>query len=130
MSDALSRLSDALSQLIGEILNGDGLPLSQAAKHVPSYRGDGTASASTPWRWATKGARAADGRIVKLETARIGGRMLTSKAALARFAAALSSPPDDSAPSPSNPTTPKPRTPAERRRAADAATRRLAEAGA
>src|SRR5262245_41623367 len=119
-------MPDSVSQIIVEIINGDALPLSQAARRVPAYRGEGTASPSTAWRWATAGAKTPDGRIVKLETARIGGRMLTSTAALARVATALTVAPSDAAPTP----TPKKRTPSERKKAEEASHRRLAAAGA
>jgi hypothetical protein len=40
------------------------------------------------WRWAVKGVRLHDGTVIKLETCRLGGRQMTSRAALGRFIAA------------------------------------------
>lgn len=112
--------------VISEIIGGDALTMGEAAKLLPAHRGEGHATVSSIWRWTTSGAKAADGRVVKLEAARFGGRHLTSRAALARFAAALSAP--DTSPDTPAPKTTRP--PAERRRAADAARKRLEAAGA
>lgn len=86
----------AVALVITEILNGDALGMSAAARLIPAHRGHGRANPSTPWRWITEGAKAPDGRIVKLEAGRVAGRWLTSRAALARFIEALT-PSDTSA---------------------------------
>ena len=75
--------------VIAEILNGDALGMSAAARLIPAHRGHGRANPSTPWRWITEGAKAPDGRIVRLEAGRVAGRWLTSRAALGRFISAL-----------------------------------------
>jgi hypothetical protein len=75
---------------------------------------------STVWRWALKGVHAVDGRLVKLEAARVGGRWLTSKEALARFSAALTPTDTDAAPI---------RTPTTQKKAGDAAKKRLKKMG-
>ena len=67
--------------VISEIINGDALGMSAAARCVPPHRGSHRASPSTPWRWIRQGVRTPDGRIVRLEAARIGSRWLTSRAA-------------------------------------------------
>jgi hypothetical protein len=108
-----------------EVVAGDALTLSAAARLLPSHRGDGRVSATTIWRWITAGTRTSDGRTFRLEAARVGGRWLTSRAALARYAAALT-PAANPTPTPSTPT----RTPAARRKASERAAARLAEAGA
>jgi len=76
-------------QVIKEIIGGDALGLGAAARKVPAYRGDGQANPSTIWRWIVAGAKARDGTILRLESARIGGRWMTSAAAAARFFAGL-----------------------------------------
>ncbi len=113
-----------MADVLGEILSGDALGLSDAAALFPGTRGEGRMCSSTVWRWIATGARAVGGEVVKLEAARIGTRWLTSRAALARFSAALtpSAEPETAA-------VPK-RAPKARSRAADAASKRLADAGA
>ncbi len=96
-------------QVINEIVAGDGLTMGQAAALLPAHRGEGTATASRVWRWATAGQKREGGKVVKLETATFGNQRLTSRAALARFAAALSAlttddnPPSTCTPSPQKP---------------------------
>lgn len=119
-------MADSVSRVITEIVNGDALTMGQAAKLIPAHRGDGTATPSSIWRWATQGAKAGDGRLVKLEVAQFGGRHLTSKAAIARFAAALSSTSADT----TRTSTPKKRTAAQRKAAAAESHKRLEAAGA
>jgi hypothetical protein len=75
----------------------------------------------TPWRWAKYGIKARDGAVVKLEYAKIGGRLITSVEALQRFSERLlaDSPSTDAAADgeavvPSG--TGSPRTPNKRRR--------------
>jgi hypothetical protein len=74
-----------LSQVIDESLGGDGLSLAEAARLVPAFRPGKPTNASTVWRWSAKGVRLPDGRRTRLETCRIGGRKMTSRAALGRF---------------------------------------------
>src|SRR5258707_15827738 len=96
------------STIITEILSGDALTLSTAARKLVPHRGQSVAP-STLWRWHRQGVRTPDGRRVHLELARVGGKWLVSAAALARFIAA-------STPAiPTDPTTTAtPRTPAQR----------------
>ena len=120
-------MNNEIPEVIREIIAGDVLTMGEAAKLLPAHRGEGTATVSSVWRWATTGAKASDGRIIRLETARFGGRNLTSRAALARFAAALSAAPkENEADAPSS----QARSPSERQRAAKAAACRLVAAGA
>src|SRR5205809_192495 len=76
---------------LAQRLLAEGLrPLAQVARKVPSFRNGRPTSPGCLWRWATRGAKAADGTIVRLETVNLcGGRLLTSEAALARFLARL-----------------------------------------
>jgi hypothetical protein len=99
--------------VLDEIGAGDRVGLTDAGRE----RG---VSGPTVFRWATRGCRAADGTRVRLEYARIGGRLLTSRAALDRFLVALNSPPEPSATS---------NTPARRSRAAVSASAELEREG-
>jgi Protein of unknown function (DUF1580) len=72
-------------QVIAEVLAGDALSLVEAARLVPAFRPGKPTHAATVWRWAARGIRLPDGQLVRLETCRIGGRQLTSRAALGRF---------------------------------------------
>src|SRR5262245_13275728 len=96
----------AMPQVISEIVGGDGLGLGAASRIVPAFRGEGRSCPSTLSRWIRNGLLTPDGRVVKLEAARIGGRWLTSRAALARFATALT-PPAGSDTSPVSTTIPR-----------------------
>jgi hypothetical protein len=120
-----SSVADPVPRVLTEIQSGGGLSLSAAGRLFPGHRGNGTVDPSTVFRWVTKGARAADGRPVKLEAVRVGGRWLTSRPAVARFVAALTpADPTDGAP-PSAPCNP-----AARRRASERAAAALEKMGA
>jgi hypothetical protein len=71
------------------LLDEDLISLSQAAEKFPGHRGAKRLHPATLTRWILKGVRGTDGRIVKLEASRVGGRWLTSEPALRRFSAAL-----------------------------------------
>jgi hypothetical protein len=75
--------------ILEEINSGDGLSLAQAGKRFPAHRGQGALNPSTVFRWVTNGVRTKDGRSVKLEAILVGGRWLTSRAAVSRFIATL-----------------------------------------
>lgn len=82
--------SAAIAVVIAEILAGDALSLSGAGRLLPATRGQRlTTAPQTVWRWARFGARSPDGRMVRLEAARVAGRWLTSRAAVARFIMAM-----------------------------------------
>lgn len=110
-----------MTQILEEILGGDSLTLPGAAKLLPGHRDNDTLDAATVWRWVTVGSKTTCGELVKLEAARIGGRWLTSRRAIGRFMESLT---PEAAPS----VKPK-RTNAERRKSADAARKRLIQAG-
>jgi hypothetical protein len=65
------------------------LSLAAAAKLVPPARRGKRTHLSTLLRWICTGATAPDGSRVRLEAVRLGGRWVTTREALARFAAAL-----------------------------------------
>jgi hypothetical protein len=112
-------------------LNGEPLiTLSKAARLLPGHRGGDELSPGTLGRWIMEGAPVPGGGRVKLEGVRLGHRWLTSAAALARFAAALTAAhaaaTSDPAPEAVSPVS----SPTARRRAADRAAEALKAAGA
>jgi hypothetical protein len=64
------------------------LSLDQAAKRLPPFRQGRPVNPTTVSRWITEGICLPDGRRVRLDAVRVGGRWLTSVEALNRFAAA------------------------------------------
>jgi hypothetical protein len=111
-------------QIIAEVLAGEGISLAEAAHLVPSFRPGRPTNAATVWRWSARGVRLHNGLVVKLETCRIGGRQMTSRAALGRFIAAQTLL-FDVEPGP----TPAPPTPARRSRLARRASEELERLG-
>ena len=101
--------------------------LAEAAKLVPPARRGKRCHLSTLLRWITAGVRAPDGSRVRLEAVRLGGRWLTSREALRRFAERLT-PNLDQAQGPA-PAAKTPRSPAARERAHRRAEAELARAG-
>ena len=96
----MSERTTASDSVLDEIVAGNGITLGEAARLLPAHRGSGRASPSTLWRWVISGAKAADGSTVKLEAAKFGGRHLTTRHALARFAERLSASAEVIAPRP------------------------------
>jgi hypothetical protein len=75
------------------LLNGEPLvSLTAAGLLLPAHRGPGRVGGPTIFRWITRGVRAVDGRVVRLEAVRVGSRWLTSAGAIQRFSAALTTP--------------------------------------
>jgi len=122
-------MSEPLSTIISEIVDGNGLSMSEAGKRIPALRGDRRTNPATVWRWVCRGHRLSDGSIIKLEAAKLAGRWLTSRAALARFLERVTA---ASTPESSNPIPiPKPtRSVTRRRTASEAAAARLDAMGA
>ena len=114
------RQPDSQLPLGGEVL----LSFAEAARAagLPGARGRATLNVSTLFRWAVRGAAAANGTRVRLEAARIGGRWATSVAAVHRFVATLTA----ASTSDTASNTAPPSTPARRARAASAATAEVA----
>jgi DNA-binding XRE family transcriptional regulator len=81
-----------------EIANGQDMSLQEAARILPSSRSGVRAHFSTIFRWVLKGVKLPDGQNVKLEAARLGGKWVTTKAALMRFMAAQTPNPDQPSP--------------------------------
>jgi hypothetical protein len=114
------------SQFQAQLLNEGPLGLAAAARLVPSFRGGKSTAPSTVFRWISEGCRGAGGERIKLEAARIGGRWITSQAALDRFVAALTA-----AHSTESSTEARlPRSPGARRSASHEAAKALEDAGA
>jgi hypothetical protein len=89
---------------------------------LPPLPKDGV-NPSTLWRWHNLGVRRrADGVRVHLQALKVGGRLLTSVEAVARFLEALNAAPGETAP--------QPRSPAARSRAAERAGEELLRLGA
>jgi hypothetical protein len=70
-----------------DLLSENLVYLGQATKHFPRDARGRAPSTTTLWRWRTKGIRG-----VRLETARVGGRVVTSVEAIRRFMERLSDP--------------------------------------
>ena len=97
------------------------ISLARAAARFPGHRGADRLHPATLTRWILKGARALDGRRVKLEADRVGSRWLTTEPALRRFTDALGTAGD---------TSDTPRTPAARQKASARAADLLRAMGA
>jgi hypothetical protein len=72
-----------------DLATEDPISLTQAARLLPPGRGGRPVTLSCLLRWLLRGARGPDGKLVRLEALRIGGRWVTSRAALQRFAERL-----------------------------------------
>jgi hypothetical protein len=62
----------------------------EAARRLPALRGGKPVNPSTVWRWTTRGVRARNGVLMRLESIKVGGTCCTSDEALFRFFHALS----------------------------------------
>lgn len=98
------------------------IPLTAAAKLIPPGRSGRRTHLSTLLRWINRGARGPGGTAIRLEAIRLGGRWLTSRAALQRFADRLT-------PTASDEPMPAPRTPGKRQRDSERAAARLTAKG-
>lgn len=98
------------------------LTLSQAARLLPPSRHGSPVTLSCLLRWVLTGIRLPDGAVVRLEAVRLGGRWLTSREALQRFAVAQTPRLDD-------PSQRAPRSPGARTRASQRAARALERLG-
>jgi hypothetical protein len=99
------------------------LSLSQAARLLPPGRGSAPVSLGCVLRWVLSGTRAPDGTRVRLEALRLGGRWITSREALQRFAERLTPRLDD------RPALSLPRSPSKRQRASERAAAELEKLG-
>jgi hypothetical protein len=115
-------LTDTAERLIAEGLIG----LLAAARLFPPGRVDRPTSPATVGRWCRRGVKMPDGRLAVLEHTRVGGRWCTSRPAVARFLALLTSAHPSPVDQPAPARTP---TPARRQRAAERAAEKLREVG-
>ncbi|MDB5314017.1 MAG: hypothetical protein JWO38_8219 [Gemmataceae bacterium] len=113
---------DQISALVERLLAEGPIGMSAAARLYGTYRDGRPTHPSTPTRHHMQGVTLPDGTLVRLEAVRISGRLMTSRAAVARFIAAQQS---WAAPQ----VVRAARTPAARSRAADAAAAELDAAG-
>ena len=101
----------ATPKLLEELAAGQGIGMAEAASALPAGRSGKTVCRACVWRWATRGIHLANGRVLKLESARVGNRPITSRAAIRRFIAAQNVVVDPATESTSSPTpapTPEP----------------------
>jgi hypothetical protein len=105
-----------------EITTERPIPLREAVKVVPPARGGKKTHLSTLLRWILRGAKGPSGEMVRLEAVRLGGRWMTSRDALQRFAERLTPRLDGHALS-------TPRSPEKRRRASEKAAAELERMG-
>jgi hypothetical protein len=75
-------------QLLSEIAAGESIYLVQAAKLLPAHRQGKPVTLSCLIRWISPGVLGPSGERIKLEAARLAGKWVTTRAALARFVAA------------------------------------------
>jgi hypothetical protein len=68
-----------------EIMAGDSLSASQAAKIIPHSRLNKPLSPQTVVRWIVSGIKNHDGQRLRLEGKRLGGSWFTSRAAILRW---------------------------------------------
>lgn len=99
-------------------------PLTEVAALYPGARGAKTSHPATWTRWILKGAVGVDGVRRRLKATRFGCRWLVTPADADAFFAALAASPSGPGSVPPQPT------PSDRRKAAEAAVRELAAAGA
>ena len=71
-----------------DLRNEEPITLAAAARLFPPTRQGRPISLSAIFRWISDGIKGPDGKRIRLEAARVGGRWLTSVAALERFAQA------------------------------------------
>jgi hypothetical protein len=108
--------------LLDEIAAGQAIYLATARLLFPRYRLARPVTSSCVFRWTKDGVRGPDGQRVRLEAARLAGRWVTTRAAIARFIAAQT-PRLDTHPAPA------PRASAARQRASERAAQALDELG-
>jgi hypothetical protein len=76
------------------------IPLAEAVKLIPPARCGKVTHLSTLMRWIRTGAKSPTGEVVCLEAIRLGGRWMTSRAAIQRFADRLTPHPNGGSPPP------------------------------
>ena len=64
--------------------------IAQATRMIPGRSGGKPLHRATLHRWISKGVKTPDGRVVRLESVRVGGQRMTTQEALQRFLGAMS----------------------------------------
>jgi hypothetical protein len=105
-----------------DLTREQGIPLAAACSLVPPGRNGKRTHLSTILRWILKGAKTPTGERVRLEALRLGGRWVTTREAIQRFAETLT-PRLDAPPAPAL------RTPTARAKAAERAGKALDKIG-
>lgn len=115
----------SVAELVERILAEGPIGMGPAASTLGTFSGGKRIHPSTVSRWITDGVKVAGGRVVRLESVRIAGRLVTSKAAVIRFIVAQQggAPADQSG-------TAVPRGPGRRRAASEKAATELQKLGA
>jgi hypothetical protein len=108
--------------MVIDLQNEKTISLSQAARTLPPFRLGRPVTLSCVLRWVLQGVKTTDGRRVRLEALRLGGKWITSMEAIQRFAEAQT-------PTPNHPSMATLRTPTRRRKAADRAGKELEKIG-
>ncbi len=105
--------------LVARLMSEGPIGMRCAANIFGSFRDGKPTHSSTVTRWAMRGIKLTGGRVLKLESFRLNGRLATSRQALLRFVQAQQNPPGDLQPSGTQ------ATPAQRNRAAEKASAEL-----
>jgi hypothetical protein len=117
----LDPISVTADDVVARLMDEGVIGMKQAAKLCGTFRQGKPTRSGTIARWAMRGIKLEDGRLLKLESFRLNGRLCTSKQAIIRFIRAQNASTAAGAPE----TT----TPAERSRTAATAAKRLDELG-
>ena len=71
--------------VVARLMNEGVIGMTAASKLIGTFRDGKDTCSTTIARWCQKGIRLANGRLLKLESFRLNGRLCTSKAAIIRF---------------------------------------------
>ncbi len=72
-------------ETVARLIDEGPFPANAAGKMVGQLHGGRPVAGSTISRWILRGHRLPDGRRIKLEALRVGGKLLTTKPAILRF---------------------------------------------
>ena len=76
-----------MTKLQAEIAAGRGMALEAVRDRIPADATGRPLSRVTLYGWVQEGVRTGDGRVVRLEAAKVGRRWFTSEGAIERFVA-------------------------------------------
>ena len=120
MSTEPTLVAAAVLALVERLTAEGFVSMAAIARMLGELKGGRPVHPSTPYRWATKGVRTKDGRVIRLEYLTLAGRPVSSRAALLRFLAAQQQATDTTS-------VELPRSPAKRRRDSDRAGQKVRE---